>query len=83
MKVDNKGEYQLTNFHGQKTTHSDLNVVTLNCRFSEGQTKHRPTELFNFKSKEGQQLFKEETTNTTKITKCFENSEPFEKQAQN
>ena len=65
MKVDEKGEYRLTNFHGQKTTHSDHNVVTLNCRFSEGQTKHRPTELFNFKSKEGQQLFKEETTNTT------------------
>ena len=40
-------------------------------------------ELFNFKDPNGQQLFRELTTNTNKLTQCFEGDISFEKQSQN
>ena len=87
MKVDEGGEYQLSNFHGikrgHKTTHGDHNIVTLNCKFQSAQATPQRTELFNFKNREGQQLFKELTTNTNKLSNCFENNLPFLKQTKN
>ena len=87
MKVDEKGEFRLTNFHGRpggkKITYSDHNIVSLNCKFTEGQTKPSRIELFNFQNVEGQQQFTDETTNTTKFSQCFQNNSPFLKQTQN
>ena len=86
MNVDEKGQYRLTNFHGyqrkQKTTYSDHNVVTLNCNFMLRQNVPKRVELFNFKNQEGQQLFKELTSNTNTLTQCFEGDSPFLKQCQ-
>ena len=86
MKVDEKGELRLTNFHGRpagkKTTYTDHNIVSLNCQFDEGQTKPSRIELFNFKNVEGQKQFTEETTKTTKFSQCFQNNSPFLEQAQ-
>ena len=87
MKVDEKGEHRLTNFHGtkggKKTTYADHNTVTLHCQFLKGQTQPCRVELFNFKNVEGQHLFTTETTYTSKFSKCFEDNTPFIKQSQN
>ena len=87
MNVDDKGKYRLTNFHGyqgkQKITYSDHNIVTLNCKFKMSRNQPERIELFNFKNQEGQQLFMDLTTNTTKLTKCFEDDSTFLKQSQN
>ena len=73
MKVDEGGEYRLSNFHGlrrgKKTTHGDHNIVTLDCKFEPNQTKPQRIELFNFKNKEGQNMFKELTTQTNYLSK--------------
>ena len=86
MKVDERGELRLTNFHGRpagkKTTYTDHNIVSLNCKFTEGQTKPNRIELFNFKDVEGQKQFTEETTNTTKFSQCFLSNSTFLEQAQ-
>ena len=87
MKVDERGEYTLSNFHGigrgKKMTHGDHNIVTLECKFEPNQTKPPRIELFNFKNKEGQNMFKELTTQTNELSKCFEDNLPFLKQSQN
>ena len=82
MKVDEEGLYRLTNFHSRnRRTYTDHNALLLSCRFEGGQTKPQHTELFNFKSAVGQQLFTEETTNTNKFSECFEGNIPFIQQA--
>ena len=81
MKVDENGEFQLTNFHGtqknQKTTHSDHNCIILNCNFSIPDMKPERSEPFNFKNTDGQQLFSTATTNTNKFSNCFSDSKTF------
>ena len=87
MYVDEEGEYRLTNFHGLqrkgKVTYSDHYIVTLSCNFMTRKNKPERMELFNFKDPNGQQLFRELTTNTNKLTQCFEGDISFEKQSQN
>ena len=86
MKVDEKQEYQLSNFHGlragKKTTFTDHNIVTLNCRFEMSSTQPQRTELFDFKNKEGQQQFYELTTKSTKLSECFIDKRTFLQQSQ-
>ena len=86
MNVDEKGQFKLTNFKtlqgGKKTTYSDHNILTLNCNFEVGQTKPQRVQLFDFFNQEGLHLFTEETINTNKFLQCFEDNNPFTKQAQ-
>ena len=61
MKVDEKGELKLTNFHkfrGQKTTHSDHNIVTLNCKFPISQTNLRESNYLILRILKGNSCFK-------------------------
>ena len=56
-------------------------MCTLNLVFSKLQTER--IEVFQFRNKESQQLFKTLTSNTSDFTDCFENSLSFEEQAAN
>ena len=87
MKVDEIGEFRLTNFHGfrkgQNITFSDHNMLSLKCQFDQKETKPQRIEMFNFKNPDGQDRFKEMTTYSRQLTECFEDNSPFEKQSQN
>ena len=87
LNVDDRGEFKLSNFHGQKkrqkTTHSDHNCVVMQCNFSTTQTKTQRMELFNFKDTVGQDKFTKLTTTTTKLSDCFKTTQPYSKQAAN
>ena len=87
MKVDEIGEYRLTNFHGRRKgpniTFSDHNLLSLNCIFENSEQKPQRIEMFNFKNPEGQEQFRERTTYSKQLTECFENDSTFEKQSQN
>ena len=81
MNVDEKGEYQLTNFYGihnkGKVTESDHCKVELKLNLPFPQAKPSRTEVYNFKSDECQKRFRELTTNTSKFTMCFQGEDNF------
>ena len=66
-----------------KMTYTDHNIVSLSCKFEVSQIKPQRIELYDFQNIEGQQQFKELTTSTNKLSKCFEDNSPFLKQSQN
>ena len=87
MKVDESREYTLTNFSSVKkvgrvikTDHNPV-ILEINLQFSKLKTER--IEIFNFKNREGQQLFQNLTTNTSEFSDCFQNNLPFETQAMN
>ena len=84
MVIDSDKKYILTNYkhakHGQKATDSDhfTEYMDLNLEIIPEKPKRR--EIFNFKNKKCQEIFKKVTTNTTDFSQCFESKIPLEKQ---
>ena len=71
MKIDEKGENALTRYKNY-IVKSDHNMLTLEINLTfHNEKSHERTEMFSFKNKKSQVLFKEYTTNTTIFTKCF------------
>ena len=84
MLIDEERIFTLTKFVSSrgiiKQTKSDHNILYCNFDLSyrkEPQAMLRK-EVFNLKSLGGQELFKNETENTSKFTDIFRSEEPFE-----
>ena len=82
MHVDEKGDHQLTNFYGMKhtgkVTESDHAKVEIELNIKLEVSKPHRQEAYNFKNKEFQAHFKDITTNTNRLRKCFLSDEPFD-----
>ena len=84
MHVDEKGDYQLTNFYGKnhkgKVTVTDHAKIELDLNLKFEVQKPFRNEAYNYKSIEGQTYFKSITSNTDELSACFKSNEPFQKQ---
>ena len=87
MVIDSDKKYILTNYkhakHGIKATDSDHFTEYMDINLQIKTEKPVRKEIFNFKNKEAQEVFKNNTTNTDDFTKCFEDDLPFEAQIDN
>ena len=66
-----------------KIVESDHNPLFLYLNLQFSRIRKERVEIFQFKSKEAQQLFKNLTTNTSDFTDCFKNNLSFEQQSTN
>ena len=88
MLIDEERLFTLTKYVSTKGIRrkcvSDHNPLfcSFNLSYQEQSIQLKRKEIFNFKNKEGQVLFKNETEETTKFTDVFENKDTFEKQTQ-
>ena len=87
MVIDESKTHILTNYQnvrkGGKAVDSDHNTQYMDLDLKIESVKPERTEMFNFKNKEGQKLFKEITTKTDEFSKCFENNAPLSEQIVN
>ena len=87
MTIDESRKQSLTNFNplnkGGKVTESDHNVEVLELNLQFSSLKSERIEIFQFKNRDSQVIFKELTTNTTDFSSCFENNFSLEDQANN
>ena len=60
---------------------SDHNTLVLHMEIAYTTFKPKRVEVFNFKQKENQELFKNITTNTNKLSRCLVSQEPFKIQS--
>ena len=84
MHVDEKGEYQLSNFYGKHhkgtVTESDHAMIQLHMNLKFIAQKPQRTETFNFKNAESRYFFKDITTDTSEFSNCFLSNETFQTQ---
>ena len=87
MVIDEKKEHILTNYkeakRGGKATDSDHFTQIMDVNLQIIPLKPKRKEIFNFKNKESQEMFKEITTNTQQFSECFNNDLPILKQVEN
>ena len=85
MKIDEKRENTLVNFHNVKqdgrVIETDHNPLILEVKLEYSPVKPDRIEIFQFKNKNSQILFKKMTSATKEFTACFDNNLPFEGQA--
>ena len=71
----------ITNYHCTKRGKSavDSDHVTMMLKMNLKVLPHKPQiiEMFDFKNREGQILFKKKTSETKEFTDCFENMSPL------
>ena len=79
--VDEKGEYQLSNFYGKhhkgRVTESDHAMIQLQMNLKFIAQKPQRTEAFNFLNAESSYFFKDITTDTSEFSNCFLSKETF------
>ena len=87
MVIDEKKEHILTNYkeakRGGKAIDSDHFTQIMDVNLQIIPLKPGRKEIYNFKNKESQDMFKEITTNTQKFSECFNNDLPILKQVEN
>ena len=87
MVVDEKKEFVLTNFNKVKgetiVKDSDHNTLIMTMNIDYTKIKPKRVEVFNLKNNESQEAFKNITTNTNKLSKCFEDQRSFDFQSRN
>ena len=87
MVIDEKKEHILTNYkeakRGGKAIDSDHFTQIMDVNLQIIPLKPERKEIYNFKNKESQDMFKEITTNTQKFSECFNNDLPIFKQVEN
>ena len=87
MKIDEEKEHVLTNYKrvkvDGKATDSDHNTLYMDLDFEIEDSNPKRKEIFNFKSKEGQEKFKQLTSGNEKFTKCFQTNAPLKIQIEN
>ena len=85
MIVDEEKEYALNNFaqtkKNRRVIESDHNGLILELSLQYQFKKPERRELFNFKSKEAQEAFKNETEINEELLNCFENDLSLEVQS--
>ena len=81
MVVDEEKQFVLTNYNQVKgetiVKDSDHNTLVLHMEITYTTFKPKRVEVFNFKHNEGQEAFKDVTTNTDKLSRCLISREPF------
>ena len=84
MIVDEARKHVLTNFNpakkGKRAIESDHNTEILEIGLKVSKLKKDRVELFNFKNLECQETFRRMTSETEKLSACFESSAPFSDQ---
>ena len=84
MVIDEKRKYILTNYKparkGEKAINSDHFTEYLDIDLKIKPTKPVRKEIFNFQCRESKDAFKDRTSNTDDLSKCFEGKEPLLKQ---
>ena len=83
MIIDENKEHAIAKIemtkNGRKVTYSDHNVILTNMNISwEGVSKEKE-EFYNLKNKECQEVFKENTTENTKLSEVFDSKEDLNK----
>ena len=85
MVVDEQKEYGLQNFaqfkKNKRAIESDHNGLILEIAIEFSYNKPERQEMFDFKNKDAQELFKNETENNNDLLKCFENNLTLEVQS--
>ena len=76
MVIDDAKNHILTNYKAAKRTgkavDSDHYTVYLDLELEISKDKPERQEIFNFKDKDSQQIFKKNTTDTSEFTDCFD-----------
>ena len=87
MEIDESKKYVLTNYEqvrkGGKAADTDHATQIMDVDLELLTEKPVRTELFNFKDKECQQIFKSVTSKTEDFTSCFSNDLPLVSQIEN
>ena len=81
MEIDEDKKYILTNYEqvrkGGKASDTDHATQIMDVSLKIINEKPKRREMFNFQNKEGQQVFKNETTFTNDFTDCFKSELPL------
>ena len=84
MKIDDDKNHTLTNYKpaikGKRATYTDHFTEILDVQLEVLPDKPQRREIFNFKDKQAQSIFKENTSKTKEFSKCFMNSKPLNQQ---
>ena len=87
MVIDEEKRYVLTNYErvrqGGQAIDSDHNTQFMDLDLKIETEKPERIELYNFKNKEGQQKFKQITSETSDFSDCFKSNEPLLVQIEN
>ena len=87
MVIDEDKNYILTNYEqirrGGKASDSDHNTLFMDLNLKILAAKPLRREIWNFKNKQSQEKFKQETSKTRDFTNCFQNDLDVEKQEKN
>ena len=87
MVIDEDRRHILTNYKnarkGGKATDSDHFTEYMDVNLQLVSEKPERKEIFNFKDKKSQAIFKDITSKTDEFSKCFENDLPLEVQVKN
>ena len=87
MVIDEKKKYVLTNYQAVKRTgkaiDSDHNTQYMDLDLKIESIKPERIEMYNFKDKEGQNLFKQISSETSLFSNCFKNNKPLVEQILN
>ena len=85
LTIDEERKFCLSNFAQKKkngrVVESDHNTMIADFAISVQKRKQDRVEIFNFRNKSCQQLFKKETDDNLQLIECFENDSPFEVQS--
>ena len=80
MKIDELGEHALTNYK-KGVVKTDHNMLSLEINLTYHIEKdHQRVEMFNLRNKHCQLLFKEYTSKSNILSKCFLSNEPINTQ---
>ena len=86
MHVDEKGEYQISNFYGTRhkgrVTEYDHSMVQLHVNLKFAVQKPQRTDSFNFKNAESRHFFKDITSDTSEFSNFFQSNESLQAQTE-
>ena len=83
MKIDEDQDYSLSNLSKKgKCVNSDHFTLWIDFNIRYKKKPVERVEIFNFKSVEGQEIFRGILNSENNLTKCFENAEPFPQQCE-
>ena len=84
MLVDEDKNFSLINLaqinKNKNFIESDHNALVIEMEINENKEKPEREEIFNFRSKVGQEAFKNETESNESLLDCFKTNQPFEVQ---
>ena len=85
LTIDEDRKFCLSNFAQKKkngrAVETDHNTMIADFSISVQKRKQNRVEMFNFRNKNCQKLFRKETNENVQLIECFENNSPFEAQS--